>query len=363
MLPHSIHKSTRKFAFRSLQLRSREKRKQYNEEMDSAFHDLKIIKGNITSNGFIGYLRNRMELRIVHRSEIDTSKWDALIDATPESSLCSYSWWLDELAENWAAIVAGDYESVLALPYTVRLGQKILYTPIFCSYSEMLGKEMDVQKCEALILSTFKTIQYAVLQPVFRRQREQWVCQRATTDAVLNKQAKRAISKMEKAGYTPSVSNRFEQIFQFVSTSLNGKFRGINTVSLGRLQSGLKAAQYNGKLTLFQVDDPNGNLQGGLVCLENDHQLLYMKGTAAPGAMKHGAMYGLMYKAMQYAFDKGKFFDFGGSRMEGVRRFNLNLGGKDISYYHFVANHGPFWFNILRNVNVKLKKSGLKVNP
>ena len=57
-----------------------------------------------------------------------------------------------------------------------------------------------------------------------------------------------------------------------------------------------------------------------------------------------------------YVKEKGLLFDFGGSRVEGVRRFNVNLGGKDSFYSSIEWNNAPFWFNWLKKMQGIWKK-------
>jgi hypothetical protein len=99
-----------------------------------------------------------------------------------------------------------------------------------------------------------------------------------------------------------------------------------------------------------------GKSVGGLILLESNHRLLYLKGAFTEESKKEGAMYGAMQRAIDLAKEKGLLFDFGGSRVEGVRRFNVNLGGKDSFYSSIEWNNAPFWFNWLKKLQGIWKK-------
>lgn len=57
-------------------------------------------------------------IRYLSREEIDATKWDRCIDLAPNGLLYACSTYLDCMSSNrWDALVSGDYEIVMPLPY------------------------------------------------------------------------------------------------------------------------------------------------------------------------------------------------------------------------------------------------------
>ena len=52
---------------------------------------------------------------------------------------------------------------------------------------------------------------------------------------------------------------------------------------------------------------------------------------------------------------KGKVFDFGGSRVQGVRNFNQNLGGRDVHYSMLNWNNSPEWYKVAHKMAKMMK--------
>ena len=52
-----------------------------------------------------------MNLRIVERDDIEKNKWDGFIHYASNSKVYGYTWYLDNVSENWFGIVEGDYET------------------------------------------------------------------------------------------------------------------------------------------------------------------------------------------------------------------------------------------------------------
>jgi hypothetical protein len=106
----------------------------------------------------------------------------------------------------------------------------------------------------------------------------------------------------------------------------------------------------------MQVFDEHGRSLGGISLLQNNQKLLYLKGAFEDQAKKNGAMYGAMNHAIQVAHSMNLSFDFGGSRVPGVREFNLTLGGEDVSYDMLSWDNSPRWFKLIKRVKELWKR-------
>jgi len=63
--------------------------------------------------------------------DINRAKWDYCIENSCNGTLYAMSWCLDAIAENWDALIIGDYETIFPITYLKRFGINILYTPDF----------------------------------------------------------------------------------------------------------------------------------------------------------------------------------------------------------------------------------------
>ena len=292
-------------------------------------------------------------MQIIERSNIDIEKWDALVNSTPQAAVFSMSWYMDACAENWSVIVDDDYTKGIALPYTIRAGVQILYTPIFIRYVEWLGLEDDFSQVQQLIHTRFKVIQITFKQKVLGENAENFVYQRIdqSTEAKLGSQAKRSLKNAEKAGLKVEINTLPDTILSVVKEELSDKYQGLNDETMTSLEALFKNAQSEKRLIAIYV--MHDKVEGGIVCLQSKDSLLYLKGTVNQKAKKAGGMYLAVSTAIAYAKDKNLHFDFGGSRIEGVKKFNHNLGGEDTVYYAYTSNNGPKWFKLARRIRNK----------
>lgn len=291
-------------------------------------------------------------MKIVERADINTSKWDHLVDSTATSTFFSYAWYLDAVAENWCAIIGEDYSYGIALPYSRRLGVETLYTPIFCRYIEWLGSAQHDEKIKELILERFKSIDISIRTAVLGEKYETYVFQEIQPGkrVSIGSQAKRMLGKAKKSELSIQIDDEYTPVLKIIQRELSGKIKGMDAASLPALEKLMKAGKENGVIKVYH------NVEGGIVCFQNDKGFLYLKGTVSEELKKKGGMYLALNSAIEKAEQNSVIFDFGGSRVKGVRQFNLNLGGNDVEYCHYTIDRSPIWFKFARRLKRKWKK-------
>src|ERR1700676_3681504 len=80
------------------------------------------------------------DIRYLERNEIDADKWDHCILNAPNGLIYARSFYLDSMAENWSALVEGDYQQVMPLTWNKKFGFRYLYQPYFTKSLGVFGK-------------------------------------------------------------------------------------------------------------------------------------------------------------------------------------------------------------------------------
>ncbi len=285
-------------------------------------------------------------MKFIERENINAEKWDALVQ-NEDASFFSYSWYLDAVAEHWCILVDEDYSKGIALPYTKRMGVEILYVPIFSRSMQAIGEflKSDLD----LIQNRFKVIELATTSNVFGTELKR--VHQVVTDfenRKLSSQAKRSLKKATNSNISVTHNTSYEAIFLAIEEELQDKFKGVDAERIARLKQLFQSAEKNGVLKVFEVSD--GKETGGIACLVNDSEVLYLKGACPENLKKNGGMYLALQSAIEFAQEQHLKFDFGGSNVEGVQRFNKNLGGVDHQYFYHESNTAPFWFQWARKL-------------
>lgn len=68
-------------------------------------------------------------IHYVKRQDIDTKRWDACVQISANGLIYARSWWLDTMADNWDALILGDYIAIMPLPWKKKYGIRYLYQP------------------------------------------------------------------------------------------------------------------------------------------------------------------------------------------------------------------------------------------
>lgn len=293
-------------------------------------------------------------MRFIHRKNIDPVKWDELVERSG-GAVFSTATYLDAVAQNWAILIEGDYKSGIALPYTERFGVKTLYTPVFLRYLEFLNGKVGEKELQ-LIQSHFSIgeLQIRNIQGSFSSIEKQFQEIRTAEQYRLNEQGRRMVRKFEKSDLHWDEVEDTEHVLQSIASELPKKISSLNSSmnELRKLTMNLKA---NGCLKTFVVKQ-NDLVLGGIFFVEFGDRVLYLKSAFTHEAKQSGAMYAILDKMIQSALEKGKVFDFGGSNVENVRRFNLHFGAEDVKYQSVQWGELPFWYKFLKRLRQVLKR-------
>lgn len=96
-----------------------------------------------------------MKIRFIKYRKIDRVKWDALIRQSPQALFYGLSIVYDTMCKRWGALVLGDYEAVMPLPYRRKFEMlPYVYQPYFVQQSGVFAKsEISRELLEKFIKS------------------------------------------------------------------------------------------------------------------------------------------------------------------------------------------------------------------
>ena len=85
-----------------------------------------------------------MAIKYLLYQQVDKQKWDACIGSANNGLIYGYSTYLDAMANNWDALVSGDYELVMPLPWRKKYGVYYLYQPFLTACLGVFGNNVKV---------------------------------------------------------------------------------------------------------------------------------------------------------------------------------------------------------------------------
>lgn len=102
--------------------------------------------------------------RFLHRKEIDTLRWDALISESQCETIYPYSWYLDTVASRWSALVVDDYTFVMPVVWKQKYGLKYMYQPYYTQQLGVFSREyVDPTLIRELLSLVYKKFRFGNL--------------------------------------------------------------------------------------------------------------------------------------------------------------------------------------------------------
>ncbi len=81
----------------------------------------------------------RFTIQYLPQQEIDQTKWDDCINRSNNGLIYAYSFYLNQMADQWDALVLNDYEMVMPLPWRRKYGIHYLYQPLLVAQLGLFG--------------------------------------------------------------------------------------------------------------------------------------------------------------------------------------------------------------------------------
>lgn len=268
-------------------------------------------------------------------------KWDALVKKH-NASVFSTSAYLNAVSTSWMILYNNDETEGIACPFTRKMGVNFLVSPFFFRYVEWVGTTDKLSEAIPHLQAQFQVCDLSVNSVISDVQKRYQVLEPNTLK--LNQQAKRSLAKAANFAVQDFWSPK--ELITLIREELNPRISTLNHQTDYFLAQLIKSHQ---ALAIRQLNLLKGETwQGGIWLLETEKVVYYLKGTVKAEAKKNGGMYLLIQEAITQAHQTSKTFDFGGSDVENVRRFNLNFGGEDVFYGQMQWNHAPWWWKIAR---------------
>ncbi len=287
---------------------------------------------------------------LIKPTETEQKEWDSLVKKY-KGTVFSESRYLNALDLDWMICYNNDRTGGMICPFTVKGGQRILINPIYHQFTEWIGAgsidkdaieflKRKFQIAELNVRSIVSGSSQLVHQVINNKNRS------------INTLAKRMLKKSQH--YEIRLNTEIEAIKKLIADELSDRIAGMTLKNLENLGNLAKAFSSSGLRSYCAYSE--NKFAGGIWILENETQFMYLKGTAFSEAKKDGVIYSLMNKAIEDCLNINKQFDFGGSNVPNVQRFNYNLGGVDNTYSQLKWNHAPFWWNWMRDLKNKIRK-------
>lgn len=309
-----------------------------------------------------------MEILYLINSQIDRTKWDKTISVSAQGRVYGFSWYLDCMSPGWDALVTEDYSAVFPLPWTQNIpGVKRVFQPRVCQQLGLFLKEGKVS-VELLhnflkkIPSHFRSVDLQLNELNPKPDLQGWQVSRKVNmsldlkenyqqlESNYSENHKRNIKKSKGADIVGMDNITPEDFAEQFLLTFKGKIRAYSQAQKDGLIALMKIA-IKKEAGFFRVlADKKGNILSAAFLLKSHNRIYYVLPFSTQTGRETGAMYKLIDLIIWENSEKPMIFDFEGSSIEGIARFNLGFGAEKHHYYQISRENLPWWAKLLLKV-------------
>lgn len=305
------------------------------------------------------------EIRILSREEIEPRRWNGCVYYALNSRMYGYTWYLDNVCDEWFGIVENEYESVFPVvwKYKKYIGYKEIYQP---PLTQQLGL-FSMHVCSPTRLKWFIDALPADIRRIDMQlnfdnsavqalhQHEGWQVStrpnfvlplsRSYDDlaAAYNSNLRRKIRKCEKLGLFCTTDIRPET---FVDEMRAFHLRARTGVKEAVYHAALRiiyACMHRGQGNIFVVYDEKKQFQAGVFLMFDGSRLVNLLNVSSEAGRQNDAMAFLIDNIIRTHAGQLKMVDFEGSAIEGVAQFYQSFGSIPQPYYRLEKNALSWW--------------------
>lgn len=298
-----------------------------------------------------------MEISFLHREEINDVKWDDCVNRAFNSLVYGYTWYLDEVAEEWCGLILGDYVAVMPLPYKKKWGFTYIYQPFFCQQLGVFSNaEIKSDIVNAFFAHIPTHISYVDIQVnIYSKPTGSDIKLGQRTNHHLpliptyekiasnyNDNTRRNLKKAREAKLQILENAEPSSIIKLYRENYGAKTPEVKEEDYKRLNRLVNSCLRMGVLNAWAAFDEHNTLCGGALFINDHKNVYYLLGGANQNGKDIGAMHALFDGFIQAHAGQNLMLDFEGSEIEGIARFYRGLGAKPVYYYHVQQNRLPY---------------------
>jgi hypothetical protein len=294
-------------------------------------------------------------IHYVRSKDIKYKKWDRCIEQSANGNIYAYSWYLDCVCEHWDALVEGDYDAVMPLPFRRKIGVNYVFPPTMTQQLGIFGRETisenKVQEFIAHIPPRFKYYEINLnhLNPV--PDDKHTVTTHTNLELNLNlpyaellkgfsENTRRNLRKTEQINIRVWKNGDIRNLLQLFKKSkaaeiktLPGDFYKVVEKAAGQMINRHQAEVWEVSI--------NVDVCAGVLFAFSHNRAYFLFSAATPAAKENNIMHFLINAFIKENAGTDMILDFEGSDNKNLARFYKSFGADEKNYKKIIINRLP----------------------
>jgi hypothetical protein len=288
-------------------------------------------------------------LQLVKRNEIDVQLWDETIRRSANSLPYAFSWYLDIVAENWNALILGDYETVMPLVWLRKLGVKCLYQPYYCQQLGIFGNDLSKETQRTFLSYVAKRFSYVNinLNPVAQvvsgdfslKPKKNLLLDLSASYNQLEKNYsennRRNIKKALKTEVLMGEETDLKRFKEFYLGNVKRKEENFKAKHEAIFRKLAKTLMQRDIGKIYSAINKQGELLAACLLIHHKDHLINIINTSSALGKSSGASHFLFDSIIKTNAGSKITLDFEGSSIPGIARFYAGFGAREQAFYNY----------------------------
>lgn len=298
-----------------------------------------------------------MEISYLTYQQIDKTKWDDCISNAGNGLIYGYSFYLDEMAKNWDALVLlspqNDYNAVMPLTWNKKYGIHYLYQPAFTACLGIFGNTLNAELISAFLKAIPAKFKYWDIYfnagnvfklPAFNLyERMNYVLHLDADYGSLYKayrdNIKRNIKKSEQFGLSIQKGITIDGVIQLVKEQ--ARSAAVINYEFIRFKSLFHILHKKEQAITYTVYSKEKQLMAAAVFLFSHNRAYYIMVGNHPNGKTLGASHALINAFIKDHAGQNMILDFEGSDVASLAFFYSSFGAVEEKYSAVKLNRLP----------------------
>ena len=302
-------------------------------------------------------------IRYLTNQQIDKNKWDNCIEKAGNGLIYGFSFYLDQMAKNWDALVLNDYEAVMPLTWNKKYGIHYLYQPFLTAQLGLFGNNINSEILELFLKAIPAKFQYWDIylnhENVFALEKFN-LYQRSNYVLSLNKSydqlysnyrenIQRNIKKALQAGCTVQKDFEAEKVIELAVAQM--KSHTIESKeNIDRFRKLYQYLHERKMATTYGILSAQNELLATCVFFFSHNRAYYILVGNHPNGKTIGASHFLIDRFISEHEEKKLLLDFEGSDIRNLAFFYSSFGAIVETYPALHLNRLPWWAKVFKKI-------------
>jgi len=307
-----------------------------------------------------------MQIFHLAHDEIDKKKWDERIAHSGNGLIYATSVYLDYMSTGWQALVTEDYDYIMPLPVSNKLGIRRIMQPAFCQQLGIFSdKKIDEHITRSFITKAGNNCDQLELflnsgnhLPEARPRKNLILNLNHPFEEIKRKFRKDLITKSiaAKIIYLPAT---ISEVIALYKQMVLPKNLHLKKSDLNHFNELCKVFDAENKVMCRKVVDKEMNILSAAIFLKDDKRVYYLMSANNESGRKHDANAFLLHEMIREVASTARLFDFEGSQIPGVRFFFQKFSPEEEIYPQVSINRLTGWKKRSLDIYHVIKKFNL----